>query len=168
MTPPAREWPPYAFVPGRQPHPVRDPRGHSHDRPKPSPPDDPADPAFRAEFRWGVELFDRGYYWEAHEAWETLWQTVAKPCAWADFLKGLIKLAATGVKSREGNATGVARHARRAAELLRSCRELPDAPLPIDELVAVADALAVNPPVDTDPVAGGKPVLGVKLADRPM
>ncbi|MER9007639.1 DUF309 domain-containing protein [Mesorhizobium sp. M0862] len=26
-------------------------------------------------FRWGIDLFNHGYYWEAHEAWEPLWQT---------------------------------------------------------------------------------------------
>ncbi|MER9856292.1 DUF309 domain-containing protein [Mesorhizobium sp. M0098] len=25
-------------------------------------------------FRWGIDLFNHGYYyWEAHEAWEPLW-----------------------------------------------------------------------------------------------
>ncbi len=25
-------------------------------------------------FLWGLDLFNHGYYWEAHEAWEGLWQ----------------------------------------------------------------------------------------------
>ena len=37
----------------------------------------------------------------------------------ADILKGLIKLAAAGVKAREGKPAGVRRHARRAEELFR-------------------------------------------------
>ncbi len=38
----------------------------------------------------------------------------------ADFLKGLIQLAAAGVKHREGVPQGVTNHARRAAELFRA------------------------------------------------
>ena len=38
-------------------------------------------------------------------------------------LKGLIKLAAAGVKAREGRPQGVMRHAKRAQELLHSCAE---------------------------------------------
>jgi uncharacterized protein len=25
-------------------------------------------------FGWGLDVFNHGYYWEAHEAWEGLWQ----------------------------------------------------------------------------------------------
>ena len=60
------------------------------------------------------------YYWEAHEVWESLWHAAGRRGPVADFLKGLIKLAAAGVKTLEGSPTGRARHARRAAQLLRS------------------------------------------------
>ncbi|MGC3970647.1 MAG: DUF309 domain-containing protein [Pirellulales bacterium] len=70
------------------------------------------------DFRHGVDLFHAGYYWEAHEAWEALWHAAGRSGPTADLLKGLIKLAAAGVKVLEGVPTGVASHARRAAELL--------------------------------------------------
>ena len=69
-------------------------------------------------YLWGVDLFNHGFYWEAHEAWEGVWHAHRRTGPVADFLKGLIKLAAAGVKAREGRADGVRRHAARADELL--------------------------------------------------
>jgi hypothetical protein len=113
--------PSYAYVPGRSPHPVSDPAGHQFGAAPPRPA--AVDPArwweSRAYLR-GLDLFNGGYYWEAHEAWEGLWHAAGRSGTTADFLKGLIKLAAAGVKHREGNPRGVRSHAGRAAELWRA------------------------------------------------
>jgi len=69
-------------------------------------------------FDWGVQLFNAGYYWESHEAWEHLWIELGRTTTEARAVQGLIKLAACGVKCLEGNATGAGRHAGRAVELL--------------------------------------------------
>jgi predicted metal-dependent hydrolase len=117
---PDRPLPPYSFVPGRFPHPVSDPAGHLHGRAPERP--EPLDPARWQQseaYRWGIDLFNHGYYWEAHEAWEGLWHAAGRRGLLADFLKGLIKLAAAGVKVREGRAAGVVSHARAAADLFR-------------------------------------------------
>jgi uncharacterized protein len=113
-------YPPYAFVPGRFPHPVRDPAGHSfgaelHE----ASPLDPANWQASPEYVRGIELFERGYYWEAHEMWESLWHAAGRKGPIADFLKGLIALAAAGVKVREAKPAGVTSHARRAGRLFR-------------------------------------------------
>ena len=61
-----------------------------------------------------------------------IWHAAGRKGPLADLLKGLIHLAAAGVKAREGIANGVARHARRAARTLsgnqlrpagKNCRE---------------------------------------------
>jgi predicted metal-dependent hydrolase len=110
--------PPYTFVPGRTPHPVSDPAGHQFGIP-PAPPA-PLDPErwhdSRA-FLHGIDLFNHGYYWEAHEAWEGLWHACGRRGPVGDLLKGLIRLAAAGVKAREGRPRGVADHAAAAARL---------------------------------------------------
>lgn len=112
-------FPPYTYVPGRTPHPVSDPAGHMYGAGA-----ETAEllvdewPRCRAYLR-GIDLFNHGYYWEAHEVWESLWHAAGRRGPVADYLKGLIKLAAAGVKSLEGSVAGRARHARRAAELLR-------------------------------------------------
>lgn len=116
---PARPLPPYTYVPGRAPHPKSDPAGHAYGREEPPlAPFDPARLEASPDFRYGVDLFHAGYYWEAHEVWESLWHAVGHEGPPADLLKGLIKLAAAGVKVLEGVPNGFARHARRAAELL--------------------------------------------------
>lgn len=111
--------PPYAFVPGQTPHPVSDPRGHSFGRRPPCPdPPDSDDWSACQPYLHGIDLFNHGYYWEAHEVWEALWKACGRLGPTADFLKALIKLAAAGVKVREGVSAGACSHARRAAALL--------------------------------------------------
>ena len=60
------------------------------------------------------------------EAWESLWHASGRRGAIADFLKGLIKLAAALVKAREGNPRGVTRHANRARELYAAAKRETD------------------------------------------
>lgn len=168
--------PPYSYVPGRFPQPVTDPAGHSYGQPpRKVPPLDPARWEQSREFCHALRLFDAGYYWEAHEAWEVLWMAAGRKGADATALKGLIKLAAAGVKAREGNAAGVERHARRAAELFRAAlsdrcsarRELPSswAGLHLPVLAVVADAIAASPEkvIDVDTIAV-KVVLPIRLS----
>lgn len=135
--------PPYTYVPGRAPHPVRDPGGHLHGRTLPAPlPFDPDRWWECREFVRGVELFNAGYYWEAHEVWEALWHAAGRSGPTAGFLQGLIKLAAAGVKAYEGRAEGVRRHARRSGELLRAAADRLPTPWPASLHLAEAQALA--------------------------
>jgi hypothetical protein len=115
----ARAFPPYTYVPGSgTPHPVSDPQGHMHGHSEPKvTPLGPENWRENETYLYAIDLFNHGYYWEAHEAWELLWHAAGHHGQMADFLKGLIKLAAAGVKFREGNETGVERHLIRASEL---------------------------------------------------
>lgn len=128
--------PPYAYVPGHGlPHPVNDPVGHSYGRESGPPisrdaleglPDDPAGRrraiagllVVNPEWHRAVALFNEGFYWEAHEAWELFWNVLGRTTPDARAVQGLIHLAAAGVKIREGRPAGVARHVKRARELL--------------------------------------------------
>jgi hypothetical protein len=113
--------PAYAFIPGRFPHPTSDPAGHSYGVELVPP------PAIEPE-RWqasrtylhGIDLFNAGYYWESHVQFEALWFAAGRRGVLADFLKGLIKLAAAGVKHLEGRPRGVRSHACRAVALWRN------------------------------------------------
>jgi hypothetical protein len=112
--------PPYSYVTGKFPHPTRDPAGHSFGQPPDDPPPlDPDEWSRSRHYLLGCDLFNHGYYWEAHEAWEAVWKACGRRGTAADFLKGLIKLAAAGVKAREGRPAGIARHGARAARLFR-------------------------------------------------
>src|SRR5262249_51922827 len=110
---PSAELPRYTYVPGSgSPHPIRAPRGHSHNRKQPPPL--ALDPETWAENRWylwAIDLFNLGYYWESHEEWERLLRATGADSTCGRFLKGLIKLGAAGVKVREHSLHGVRRHA---------------------------------------------------------
>lgn len=116
---PSAELPAYAYVPGSDtPHPIRDPRGHSHARKgKTSKPLVPEQWADNRSYLMAIDLFNHGYYWEAHEEWERLWRACGADTTVGRFLKGLVKLSAAGVKVREKSVHGVRRHAASAGEV---------------------------------------------------
>ena len=95
--------PPYTYVPGHWPHPVRDPGGHSYGvKPLTSPPLDLRQWRECARYLEGMDLFNQGYYWEAHQAWEDIWKVMGRGGSEAQLLQGLIKVAASGIKIRQG------------------------------------------------------------------
>ena len=103
-------FPPYRFVSGLHPHPVRDPEGHSYGKEEVDLlPDD--------AFARGIDLYHAGYLWEAHEAWEGLWKASKDPVQ-KDFLQGLIQLAASLLKRHVGEERGAHRLAEAARERL--------------------------------------------------
>lgn len=151
--------PPYAFVPrGPWPHPVRDPKGHSHHHQWVDTPSLEAARWFVNEtYLFGFDLFNHGFYWEAHEAWEFLWRrALGSDRVTATFLKALIKLSAAGVKVREGVAPAVLSHANRAAELFCETATLAGAGAyfgcTLVELAEIARAVAARPAMPSDTV----------------
>lgn len=46
----------------------------------------------RAHFLEGIEKFNRGAYWDAHESWECTWQEMSEDAE--IFIRGLVQLAA--------------------------------------------------------------------------
>ena len=106
---PQKSLPPYAYLPGKNAHPARDPAGHSY-HVEPIPVAAEASPSSDA-FLWGLDLFNHGYYWEAHEAWEGLWRVADRDGQLRVLVKGLILLAAAGVKIRERKNAAAQRHA---------------------------------------------------------
>ncbi len=121
---PDRAFPPYSFVPGRFPHPLSDPDGHSHGQPHTVPaPLDINDWHANADYLFGIDLFNHGYYWEAHEVWEGLWHACGRSGILGDYLKGLIQMTAAGVKVRQGIPRGVASLGEGAAALFQNARD---------------------------------------------
>lgn len=142
--------PPYAFVSPHWPHPRRHPEGHSAGAPEPTaPPLDPDGWARSLAYRQSIDLFNHGYYWEAHEGWEALWNAAGRTGPTAELMKGLIKLAAAGVKGRQGRLEGVRRHAERAAEHLRAAARATGrtrmAGLALEELALRCETIAARP-----------------------
>lgn len=143
---PNEPFPPYSYVPGQSPHPISDPRGHSYGK-EIEPPELPAPEKWRGcpVYLYGLDLFNHGYYWEAHEAWESLWHVSGRKGTAADFLKALIKLAAAGVKHRAKQPAGVRSHACRAAKLWRqiatSSKDKDYFGFRLADLIALADSI---------------------------
>jgi hypothetical protein len=99
--------PPYRYLPGRTPHPSRAASGHLRlRRPEDAPRDDDE------TIRYGFDLFAAGYFWEAHEAWESAWHRAGG--AERTVLQSLIQLAAGHLK-RELRAPRAAGQLYRAA-----------------------------------------------------
>ena len=135
--------PPYTHVPGVTPHPVSDPKGHLYGAEDflTGWPDEKL-------LGWGGRLFEHGFYWEAHEAWEQLWIRFGRRGREADVVKGLIKLAACGVKCLETNQSGAIMHAKRATELLQGCSD--SGLLTVSEFeffIEMALSASLDPPV---------------------
>ena len=66
----------------------------------------------------GVELFNQGRYWEAHEAWEEAW-TPDRRGPDGGFYKGLIQVAAGCLHYRRRNRRGAVNKWRSGAGYLR-------------------------------------------------
>ena len=47
-------------------------------------------------FQYGIDLFNTGHYWDAHESWEEIWQELGDEPEddWEILLRGLIQIAA--------------------------------------------------------------------------
>ncbi len=93
-------FPAYRYLPfSGMPHPRYDPQGHSYG----------ADEEYLASFcsddwrscqpyLYGVDLFNFGYWWEAHEAWEAVWHAAGKQTRAGNFVQGLIQISAAQLK----------------------------------------------------------------------
>ncbi|MCB9561636.1 MAG: DUF309 domain-containing protein [Kofleriaceae bacterium] len=75
-------------------------------------------------YLWGVDLYEHGYPWEAHEAWEAAWAATAPASPERALVGGLVQLAAAVVQARLGRWGGVtslaAKARRRLAEAGRA------------------------------------------------
>ncbi len=119
---PGSPLPPYTYYPGSgMPHPIRDPKGHSHGR-KHAPGQGPRALSqdswhLNRNYLLGLDYFNLGFYWEAHDEWDRLWRSTGAESLVGRFLKGLVKMAAAGIKVREESIHGVRRHAASAGEV---------------------------------------------------
>ncbi len=107
--------PPYRHRPGRTPHPVRDPRGHSHGVRRPA--DDPLRHGRWEEselYRHGIDLFNHRYWWECHEALEHLWRLEGGRGPRAAVLQAVIQLASGLLLRAMARPRGPQRLGRRA------------------------------------------------------
>jgi uncharacterized protein len=102
-----RAFPPYRHLPGTTAHPERSPEGHMYRASEP-----PAQPLSSAggdrneDLLFGIDLFNAGYYWEAHTYWERLWAIEETSPEMRRFLQSIIQTAAACLKARQGRKAG--------------------------------------------------------------
>ena len=110
----SRSFPIYRFVPGRNPHPRRDPKGHSCGQPEPKPTLlAPEQWSQSDDYLYGIDLYNYAYWWECHEVFEGLWHEAGRHTEQGNFFQALIQLAAANLKVFMGSH-------RAARNLLRS------------------------------------------------
>ena len=152
---PDRSFPPYAFLPGRDPHPNRDPRGHSYgDDAPPSAYHPSSEWSLNEEYLHGVDLYNHGFLWEAHEAWEGLWHAAKHDEMQAEFLQGLIQCSAAALKVAMEQPRGLERLAELGTERLERVARANDdgrfMGLGVREFVANFRRFAGSRPDDAD------------------
>lgn len=62
----------------------------------------------------GADLFDAGFWWEAHEVWEGVWVGLPKGTAERGLLQALVQAAAYQIKVRDGLPDAAERLRQRA------------------------------------------------------
>jgi predicted metal-dependent hydrolase len=72
----------------------------------------------------GIELFNAGRYFEAHEAWEVPWRPAPKGSPEKLFIQGLIMISASLDHHRKGEYEGTAKLLDKGLRLLREHKAL--------------------------------------------
>ena len=95
-------FPAYRYLPFQQPempHPIRDRAGHSYGK------EDEYLTRFEGDdwhtcepYLYAVDLFNHGYWWEAHESLEAVWMAAGHDTPNGQFIQGLIQVAAAQLK----------------------------------------------------------------------
>jgi hypothetical protein len=70
---------------------------------------------------YGCQLFEAGFYWEAHEAWEPVWHAARPNSAAALLIQAAIALANAALKIRMQQPRAARRLTSRAHSLLAGC-----------------------------------------------
>lgn len=105
-----RALPAYRHLPGKTPHPTRDPAGHSHGKPEPRLPDLNLVPWEETEeYLFGIDLFNQGYWWECHEILEGLWHAAGHHSPAGHALQAVIQCAAAHLKVETNLMAGAGR-----------------------------------------------------------
>ena len=116
-----KAFPAYRYVPGKTPHPTRDPDGHSRNHlEQPLSEFQPQDWPNCQQFLYGIDLFNYGYWWEAHEALEGVWVAAGRDTDVGQFIQGLIQIAVAHLKDHQGFRDVAVRMAQSGLDKMKS------------------------------------------------
>ncbi|MBT8493824.1 MAG: DUF309 domain-containing protein, partial [Deltaproteobacteria bacterium] len=94
-------------------------------------------------FLWGVDLWNHGFPWEAHEAWEGPWRASTDRDR-RELLRGLIQCAAARVQRAAGKPTGARSLLARGLGRLRSSGKDPCMGVAVGQLADELDRAFAN------------------------
>jgi Domain of unknown function (DUF309) len=100
------------------------------------------------DFRHGVDLFNHGLPWEAHEAWEPLWFAAPRDRPERALLQGLIHAAAAAVKAKAGALDAARGFVDSACHHLALAAPVAVAPVELVAFTAALTAWAADPGQD--------------------
>jgi len=106
-----------------------------------------------AQYLWGADLYNGGFFWEAHETWEVLWRSADKLSHRRRFLQGLIQCAAACLKAVAGDVAACKRLSGRALarlELIAADRPTPYMGLDLARFIADFRRFADAHPTDAE------------------
>jgi hypothetical protein len=113
-----KNFPEYAHRPGETIHPNQE-GGHSFEKTEPKAIAlDVSNFADHPEYLFGFDLYNHGYFWEAHVYWEACWHAVGRKGDVADLLKSLILLSAGRLKYVLNQREPAIVHWKRSYELV--------------------------------------------------
>jgi hypothetical protein len=119
-----RPFPPYRFVPSLNPHPRRNPQGYAYGIPETPPPSVPPERwTENAVYLYGIDLYNFAYWWACHEELEGLWHLTGHQGREAQFLQGIIQVAAANLKRHVKEPEGARRLGGEAIRRLASVGE---------------------------------------------
>lgn len=125
-----RRFPPYRYLPFQAgdslPHPRNDPTGHSyHQDEEYLPRFNPGEWRTCETYLYGIDLFNHGYWWEAHEAFEAVWLASGQRSTQCGiFVQGLIQLAGAQLKRFIGEPRGAKSLTRSGSDKLSTVKGL--------------------------------------------
>ncbi len=121
------KFPPYRFISGENPHPTENPLGHSYGKKEAEIRVFVSDNWRTTEqYLYGIDLYNYGYWWESHEAFESLWRIAPQGHVSRDYLQGLIKISAAFLKWHSRQQKGLEYLYKGAVQhLLKVSKEYP-------------------------------------------
>jgi predicted metal-dependent hydrolase len=102
------------------------------------------------EYLYGVDLFNFAYWWECHEAWESIWKSTGPDSYEGRFLQGMVQIAAANLRKFMGSHDSGAALARKGIARLRDYEDDIFLGIDVAEFIALTHAYFTsgghNPP----------------------
>lgn len=112
--------PPYAFIPGKNPHPLKE-GGHMQTSGEPESYQLTEENYTKHEhYLYSIDLINHHYFWEAHVYLEAIWNANNREGDIAELMKALIKYCAGEIKILMSQEEPAQKHFERAKEILKT------------------------------------------------